>query len=48
MIDKIDVIMMEWHDGQAEYLKKLLKDSGFRFVLSNEYCVDFGKCYAWK
>lgn len=46
-MDKIDMIIMEWHIGKYGKLEDLLRKAGFTYVL-NKNSRDFGMCYAWR
>lgn len=46
-LKRVDVIVMEWHNGKYAELQSLLERAGFEYLLTKEY-RDFGKCYAWK
>ncbi len=46
-MEKIDVIIMEWHVGKYKQLEDMLKQAGFTYVL-NKTPRDFGMCYAWR
>ena len=46
-IEKVDIIIMEWHVGKYRELEGLLEKAGFHYLLQKGE-RDFGKCYAWR
>lgn len=46
-LERVDAIIMEWHDGKYVKLKNFLEKAGYEYLLTKEP-RDFGKCYAWK